>query len=179
MCRKTTNNITSSTSGRARNIFGQLVSNLSNNFSVSPTFRQIVWIKWLFCWHYVDNSAFLPIFTPIYPLFRAKPYRITNVWHNNFTHLTTGENLAVVFKELYLRKERLSYDDISYKYSIALSTLQRYRKRFNDFAEKMLLRWASVCKISPVIDLAGLIYNEILAIKRGKWKASREISDGR
>lgn len=54
--------------------------------------------------------------------------------------LETGENLAVVFKELYLSKERLSYDEISYKYSIALSTLQRYRKRFNDFAEKMLLR---------------------------------------
>lgn len=54
--------------------------------------------------------------------------------------LETGENLAVVFKELYLSKEKLSYDEISYKYSIALSTLQRYRKRFNDFAEKMLLR---------------------------------------
>ena len=71
--------------------------------------------------------------------------------------LETGENLAVVFKELYLSKERLSYDDISYKYSIVLSTLQRYRKRFNDFAEKMLLRWASACKISPAINQAGLI----------------------
>lgn len=49
MCRKTTNKTTSSTSGRARNIFGQLNSNLSNNFSISHTFRQIVWIKWLFC----------------------------------------------------------------------------------------------------------------------------------
>lgn len=36
-------------SGRARIIIGQLDSNLSNNFSISHTFRQIVWIKWLFC----------------------------------------------------------------------------------------------------------------------------------
>ena len=76
-------------SGRARNIIGQLNSNLSNNFSISHTFRQIVWIKWLFCWHYVDNSVFLPVFTPFYPLFKAKHYLITNVCHSNFTHRAT------------------------------------------------------------------------------------------
>lgn len=76
-------------SGRARNIIGQLNSNLSNNFSISHTFRQIVWIKWLFCWHYVDNSVFLPVFTPFYPLFKAKHYLITNVCHSDFTHRAT------------------------------------------------------------------------------------------
>lgn len=48
-----------------------------------------MWIKWLFCWHYVDNSVFLPVFTPFYPLFKAKHYLITNVWHSNFTHRAT------------------------------------------------------------------------------------------
>lgn len=54
--------------------------------------------------------------------------------------LEIGGNLALVFKELYMSDKKLSYDEISYKFSIGLTTLQRYRKRFNSLAEKMLLR---------------------------------------
>ncbi len=47
-------------------------------------------------------------------------------------------DLSDIFFELYLSKEQLSYDDIVNKYSICLSTLDRYRIRFNNLAEKLL-----------------------------------------
>ncbi len=44
--------------------------------------------------------------------------------------LETGNNFAAVFKELYMSEEKQSFDEISYKYSIGLSTPERYRSRF-------------------------------------------------
>lgn len=53
--------------------------------------------------------------------------------------LETGNNFAAVFKELYMSEEKHSFDEVSYKYSIGLSTLERYRSRFNKLAMRMLL----------------------------------------
>lgn len=47
-------------------------------------------------------------------------------------------NLSDIFYELYLSKEKLSYDVIVIKFNIGLSTLNRYRLRFNELAEKLL-----------------------------------------
>lgn len=101
-------------SGRAMIIICQLNSNLSNNFFISLTFRQIVWIKWLFCWHYVDNSVFLPVFTPFYPLFKAKHYLITNVWHSNFTHRATRLLYQIALFETVLSADRSTEDALPF-----------------------------------------------------------------
>jgi len=52
--------------------------------------------------------------------------------------LETGDQLGDIFYALYLSRDNLSYDEIVYKYNIGLSTLKRYRKRFNDLAAKLL-----------------------------------------
>lgn len=52
--------------------------------------------------------------------------------------LETGDQLGDIFYELYLSDDNLSYDEIVCKYHIGLSTLRRYRKRFNDLAAKLL-----------------------------------------
>lgn len=54
------------------------------------------------------------------------------------TDLETDYQLADIFFQLYMCKEKLSYDDIVAKFSIGLSTLNRYRLRFNGLAEKLL-----------------------------------------
>lgn len=46
--------------------------------------------------------------------------------------------LSDIFFELYLSKERLTYDEIVRKCNICLSTLDRCRIRFNKLAEKLL-----------------------------------------
>ena len=52
--------------------------------------------------------------------------------------LETGDQLADIFYALYLNSEELTYDEIVYKFSIGLSTLSRYRRRFNKLARKLL-----------------------------------------
>lgn len=52
--------------------------------------------------------------------------------------LETGNQLGDIFYALYLSDDNLSYDEIVYAYNIGLSTLKRYRKRFNDLAAKLL-----------------------------------------
>ena len=52
--------------------------------------------------------------------------------------LETGNQLADIFYDLYINKNKASYDDIVFKYNIGLSTLNRYRIRFNELAEKLL-----------------------------------------
>lgn len=47
-------------------------------------------------------------------------------------------DLSDIFFELYLSKERLTYDEIVRKCNICLSTLDRCRIRFNKLAEKLL-----------------------------------------
>lgn len=52
--------------------------------------------------------------------------------------LETGDQLGEIFYSLYMNADKLSYDAIVFKYSIGLSTLGRYRKRFNELAMKLL-----------------------------------------
>lgn len=52
--------------------------------------------------------------------------------------LETGDQLSDIFRVLYMQRETLSYDQIVYKFNIGLSTLSRYRKRFNNLAKKLL-----------------------------------------
>lgn len=52
--------------------------------------------------------------------------------------LETGDQLSDIFYALYMSDDEMSYDDIVYKYSIGLSTLGRYRQRFNGLADKLL-----------------------------------------
>lgn len=52
--------------------------------------------------------------------------------------LETGDRLSDIFYALYMSADEMSYDDIVYKYSIGLSTLGRYRQRFNGLADKLL-----------------------------------------
>ncbi len=52
--------------------------------------------------------------------------------------LETGDQLADIFYALYMNSEELTYDEIVYKFNIGLSTLRRYRKRFNVLARKLL-----------------------------------------
>lgn len=47
-------------------------------------------------------------------------------------------NLSDIFFDLFLCKDKLCYDKIVEKYNIGLSTLNRYRIRFNDLAKKLL-----------------------------------------
>ncbi len=47
-------------------------------------------------------------------------------------------DLSDIFFELYLSKERLTYDEIVNKCNICLSSLDRCRIRFNKLAEKLL-----------------------------------------
>lgn len=47
-------------------------------------------------------------------------------------------NYSDIFFELYLCKDKLSFDDIVAKFSIGLSTLDRYRLRFNRLAYRLL-----------------------------------------
>jgi len=53
--------------------------------------------------------------------------------------LETGDQLADIFYALYMNSKELSYDEIVYKFNIGLSTLSRYRKRFNALAANLLL----------------------------------------
>jgi len=52
--------------------------------------------------------------------------------------LETGDQSADIFYALYMNSEELTYDEIVYKFNIKLTTLRRYRKRFNVLAEKLL-----------------------------------------
>lgn len=52
--------------------------------------------------------------------------------------LVTGDHLAPIFYSLYMSPESTTFDNIVYKYSIGLSTLNRYRKNFNKLAVKLL-----------------------------------------
>lgn len=52
--------------------------------------------------------------------------------------LETGDQLADIFYALYMNSEELTYDEIVYKFNIGLTTLSRYRKRFNVLARKLL-----------------------------------------
>ena len=52
--------------------------------------------------------------------------------------LETGDALSDIFYTLYMSDEHLSYDEIALKYSIGLTTLNRYRQRFNGLADKLL-----------------------------------------
>ena len=54
--------------------------------------------------------------------------------------LETGDQLADIFYALYMNSEELTYDEIVYKFNIGLSTLSRYRRRFNYMARKLLLQ---------------------------------------
>ncbi len=52
--------------------------------------------------------------------------------------LETGDQLADIFYALYMNSEKLTYDEIVYRFNIGLSTLSRYRKRFNKLANILL-----------------------------------------
>ncbi len=52
--------------------------------------------------------------------------------------LETGDQLSTIFYALYMSNDNLSCDEIVYKYNIGLSTLVRYRQRFNGLANKLL-----------------------------------------
>ena len=52
--------------------------------------------------------------------------------------LETGDHLGDTSDALYLSSDNLSIDEIVEKYYIGISTLKRYRKRFNDLAAKLL-----------------------------------------
>lgn len=52
--------------------------------------------------------------------------------------IETGDQLSDIFYTLYMSNKDMSYDSIVYKYSIGLSTLNRYRIRFNKLALKLL-----------------------------------------
>ncbi len=52
--------------------------------------------------------------------------------------LETGDQLADIFYALYMNSEELTYDEIVYRFNIGLSTLSRYRKRFNKLANILL-----------------------------------------
>ena len=56
-------------------------------------------------------------------------------YHND---LETNNCLADIFYRLYLTEKKDSYDKIVLDFNIGLSTLSRYRKKFNDLAEKLL-----------------------------------------
>ena len=53
--------------------------------------------------------------------------------------METGGRLAEIFKMLYLVEERRPFDEIANMFNISLSTLERHRKRFNNYASKLLL----------------------------------------
>ena len=52
--------------------------------------------------------------------------------------LETGDQLSDIFYALYMSDDDLTYDEIVFQYNIALSTLGRYRRRFNNLADKIL-----------------------------------------
>lgn len=63
-----------------------------------------------------------------------------SVWmHYLKIDMETGGRLAEIFKMLYLVEERRPFDEIADMFNISLSTLERHRKRFNNYASKLLL----------------------------------------
>lgn len=63
-----------------------------------------------------------------------------SVWmHYLKIDMETGGRLAEIFKMLYLVEERRPFDEIANMFNISLSTLERHRKRFNNYASKLLL----------------------------------------
>ena len=51
----------------------------------------------------------------------------------------TGGRLSEIFKMLHLVEERRPFDEIADMFNISLSTLERHRNRFNNYASKLLL----------------------------------------
>ena len=63
-----------------------------------------------------------------------------SVWmHYLKIDMETGGRLAEIFKMLYLVEERRPFDEIADVFNISLSTVERHRKRFNNYASKLLL----------------------------------------
>ena len=66
---------------------------------------------------------------------------LRNLWEYYLKNdLETGDQLSDIFHDLYMTEEEASYDEIVFKFSIGLSTLGRYRQRFNGLADKLLSR---------------------------------------
>jgi len=60
--------------------------------------------------------------------------------------LETGNQLGKIFYALYMSDDNWSYDEIACEYHIGLSTLNRYRKRFNEMANKLLICERGPCR---------------------------------